>query len=232
MSGLRCLRTVVVVAALTVAVSGSAHGGHCERPSGQSIQFGIIGDFRLGTFEGTTISYQRFLSERVAWRVGVSIDVDYSAVDYSETSIGDLEEEGDTDLTQWNNSFSAVSEWLVYRGAPVSVYFGGGPRISYTTRQSESVWFYPDDEGSWRASGRQEKSLGLGLSGVIGVQWAAADWVALHAEYRLDAMYRHETSDRWNAEGGSHEYLTEHCTVADRFVLDSKSVRFGLSVYF
>lgn len=231
----RLLRSVAMLPLAVVgvlAVSGVAHGGRCGLPTGQAIQFGIGSSFRLGTFEGATISYQRFLTDRVAWRLGLSIDADYRATEYEETAVGDIEMSGSIDLTDWNSSFSASSEWLLYRGSVVSMYFGGGPRVSYSSRQDEYARFYPDDDESWRAERVRGTGLGIGAGGVVGVQWAAADWIALHAEYRVNAMYRHETYERTLAEGGSEEYIREITDTVNRFVLDSTGVRFGLSIYF
>ena len=230
MSGvLRSTTTVFLVALGLAALSGPAQGDGGDRPKGQAIQFGIGSSFRLGTFAGTTLSYQRFLSEQVAWRIGVSIDADYETVEVSQTSTGDVEIDGSDELTQWDHSLSAVSEWLVYRGSVVSVYFGGGPRVSYSTGQHENVYHH---EESWRMERRRASELGAGVAGVIGVQWGAADSLALHAEYRVHAMYVHETSDRWAAEGGTQNYVAELHTSIDSFELDSQGVRFGLSVYF
>jgi hypothetical protein len=231
----RLLRSAVMLLLVAVGVSalvGVAQGGRCELPTGQAIQFGIGSSFRLGTFEGTTISYQRFIGDRVAWRLGLSIDADYRATEYEETAVGDIEMDGSIDLTDWDSSFSAVSEWLLYRGSVVSVYLGGGPRVSYSARQDEYARFFPDEDESWRADRTRGTSLGVGASGVIGVQWAAADWVALHAEYRVNAMYMHETFERTIAEGGSDNYIRETTDTVNRFALDSTGVRFGLSVYF
>lgn len=231
----RLLRSFVIsllVVSGALALSGVAYGGGCGLPTGQAIQFSIGSSFRLGAFEGGTISYQRFIGDRVAWRLGLTVDANYSAVEYEETAVGDVEMDGSIDLTDWSSSFSASSEWLLYRGSTVSMYFGGGPRVSYSTRQDEYARFYPDDDESWRAERVRGTGLGIGAGGIVGVQWAPADWVALHAEYRVNAMYRHETFERTTAEGGSDNYVREATDTVNRFVLDSTGVRFGLSMYF
>jgi hypothetical protein len=75
-------------------------------------------------------------------------------------------------------------------------------------------------------------SYGAGLQGTLGIQWAATDWVALHAEYGVRCMYFHKVDeDEVTEMDGDDEHSVQTETI-DRIFLDSRGVRFGLSAYF
>lgn len=220
----------VVLCALVAAQAVFA--APAERPQGQAIQFGI-GDFmNLTEFSGATIAYQRSLSRNVAWRLGVTVDLSYNASDHSETGTGDAEMDVSAHLKEWSHQVAVSSEWLVLRGSPVSLYFGGGPRFSYSTSQDEDVYFDVGHEENWYSVRWDVSGLSAGAVGVLGVQWAPSDWCALHAEYRVSAAYVRRVQERWVAESGDYDLTHDRDQTWNGFALDSEGVRAGLSIYF
>jgi hypothetical protein len=203
-----------------------------ERPQGQAIQFGIGQFLNLKEFGGATIAYQRCLSRNVAWRLGVTVDLNYSASDYSETGTGDADMDASAHLKVWNHQVAVSCEWLVLRGSPVSLYFGGGPRFSYSTSQDEHVDFALGDEESWHTDRSDVSGLSAGAVGVLGVQWAPSDWCALHAEYRVNASYVRRVVETWRVVSGDTDYTHDQDETWNGFALDSEGVRAGLSIYF
>lgn len=208
----------------TIAAAGGA------RPRGQAIQFGIAENFRLTDFGGATLAYQRFVCPDVAWRISVGVDAEQSTDESSYHGSGDEDVDGAADVDDWFQSFSLASEWLWYRGEAVSVFFGGGPRVSYSSVQDEYWGRYTSE--SWARQCRVRDVLGAGLQGCLGVQWTAAGWLTLHAEYDVQCMYSHTvTEDRFTVTGDSEQFSRE-TDVVDGVSLDSRGVRFGLSAYF
>ena len=199
------------------------------RSGGQAIQFGIGHSFKLDCFDGATLAYQRFLGKDVAWRVSLGVDLHYDSTEESQVHAGDYSVDESFDYSGWNHGIYVSSEWLAYRGDQVSVFFGGGPRVSYTSYRDDDIDFR---SGTWRLRRRSGESYGVGLQGCFGVQWAATDWLAVHAEYRLLCTYSHEAEEYLWVETGEDEESYAENEVVDRFFLDSRGVRFGLSAYF
>ncbi|MBC8450787.1 MAG: hypothetical protein ISS31_09155 [Kiritimatiellae bacterium] len=224
----------VLCACLVLPLTSAAAGG---RPDGQAIQFRMGSYFTLNSFDGGMLAYQRFVARDVAWRVSLGIDLRYDNVEQSEEHAGDGNNHNideSLDYSDWGHEISISSEWLKYRGDRVSVFFGGGPRVSYSASRDDGFDF-STGSGDWRLYRTNSKTYRAGLVGCLGVQWAATDWLALHAEYRVLCSYSHRVNDReWletNEENEEYDYDRES-TVTDGFLLDSLGVRFGLSAYF
>jgi hypothetical protein len=219
----------VVAACCLVTVCPRSGSAAASRPNGQAIVFGVGNYLRPTHLDGTTIAYQRFVSRDVAWRISLGADLRHDMSEASGQQTGEDSYRGSYDISEWDYNVSLSSEWLVYRGEGVSLFFGGGPRVAYTSRQDAS-W----DVGTnyWWAERIRDDSFEAGLEGCLGVQWAAAGWLALHAEYNLRCMYTHKKRD-YEWARGSDEFLSELDTrKTDGFLLDSRGVRFGLSVYY
>jgi hypothetical protein len=191
---------IVWCAALVLLPSSTVAAG---RPDGQAIQFGIASYFRLSNFDGATLAYQRFLRRDFAWRLSLGVDLRDDDGEVSEQRTGERAVDGSSDIAEWNHAFSLSSECLAYRGDRVSVYFGGGPRISYSSRQNEGGYFYPEYS---RFSRYAEESFGGGLQGCVGIQWVADDWLTIHAEYSVRCMYSHIVEKRTETRTGEGGY--------------------------
>jgi opacity protein-like surface antigen len=226
------LSLVAMGVVVMLASAGQAVASSGERPQGQAIQFGIGSSFSVSQFSGATIGYQRSLSENVTWRLSMTLDLNYTSVDQADVGTGDAEMDESVDLEEWSHYLSASSEWFVSRGAPVSVYFGGGPRIAYSTRQDDRADFRSGDPVVEYRDTRRVSALSAGASGLLGVQWAPSDWFALHAEYRLSALYVRRTEGTWTSRSGDDGYFLEETLTWNGVTIDSEGVRVGFSVYF
>ena len=203
------------------------------RPTGSSLQFGVGSSFTPTNFGGATICYQRFLSEDFAWRLGATLELKYDELEYTADGAGHYSGWGSDALEEWNHSVSLRCEWLVYRGSDVSMYFGGGPHISYNTSQYTCTDFYFSDDDARRNVRIRNRSYGLGVTGVVGLQWAPAEWCALHVEYRAVAAYVTDMRTRHEeVVGGSNEYgiWENETTSGPKF--ESEGARAGMSIYF
>ncbi len=72
----------------------------------------------------------------------------------------------------------------------------------------------------------------MGLQGCTGVQRAASEWLAVHAEYGLRCEYLHRATRTERTATGEDGYFEEVRDTIDRVLVSSPGVRFGLSVYF
>lgn len=205
--------------------------GETGRHVGQAIQFGIGSNFTLTDFGGTTLSYQRSLGPDAAWRVSVGVNVRYDNIDHSEEYTGDEVGEDTVDQVEWSHRVSVASEWLWYRGSTVSVFFGGGPRASFSSYQDEDS-DYNVSADYWRHYRASGDEFGVGLQGCLGVQWAASSWLAVHAQYGVRCEYLHRVQRRSWVVTGEDGHFEEATDTVDEVSFGSSGVRFGLSAYF
>jgi hypothetical protein len=202
-----------------------------ERPNGHAVQFGIAGSFRLADFGDPTLAYQRFIGPDLAWRTSLGVDLRYDDSGYSVEYEGPEPSHGSKDVQEWTHTVGIASEWLWYRGAAVSLFFGGGPRVSYAGYQYDNMHFNTYHH-QWTGYRDQISEWAAGAQACLGVQWVAVEWLTVHAEYDARAMYRHRVLEQeWIYAGDEPTRLTEK-TTTDGLLIDSLGVRFGLSVYF
>lgn len=220
---------VLMVWFALVGLRGSGAAAAPSRPDGQALVFGVASNLTLSTFDGAMLAYQRFIRPNMAWRVSLGADLRYDSGRQSEHRVGVSEIRGSADISQWDYAVSLSSDLLAYRGDQTSVYFGGGPRITYSSVQGEGWRFY---ETYSRYSRHTSYSYGLGLQGCIGIQWAATDWVTLHAEYNARCTYLHLVDEYESTETGEYTSSETETEKTSRFFLDARGVRFGLSAYF
>lgn len=202
-----------------------------DRPHGQALQFGLL-TLSLTSFDGATICYQRFIGRDLALRIGAGIDLNHSSEDYSELYI--TENEGEVldetiEHNEWDHSACVSCEWIRYRGGSVSVYFGGGPRLSYESSRGEDSDFHADYS---RHSRSTKEVYGIGVKGSLGVQWSPCDWFAVHAEYNAVCMYEHNRNVLQRVWTGDNAEFSENTIVEQAFEFDSRGVNAGVSVYF
>ncbi|MFH1501640.1 MAG: hypothetical protein ABIG03_01205 [Candidatus Eisenbacteria bacterium] len=221
--------TVMCAGALLCMFCGAA-AASASRPTGQAIQF-RVDSLKLTDFGSSAVAYQRFLSPDRALRVSVSIDLRYDADTTSQFDVDSDEEVLDesADHNNWGHSGSVAVELLWYRGETVSVFYGFGPRVSYATLREENSRYYDNYS---RHSRETRESFEVGLQGCIGIQWTAADWLAFHAEYHGRALYSHVVESSATLRLGDYNEFSEIEVDTDRFTLDARGVRVGLSAYF
>ena len=203
-------------------------GAAPSRPIGQAIQFGIRWEFTLDRFQEAMISYQRSINPHVAWRGTIGLQMDYEDAEYSLEYQARDSIDVSRAATDWKHSLTIASEWLWYRGDNVSVFFGGGPWLSYSGSR-EVGWHYSIDDEEWTKDQRRRREFSGGAQGCLGVQWVAVEWLTIHAEYVTRALYRHRFSEDKRVDSTSERTAT---TIEDGLLFDSLGVRFGLSAYF
>ena len=75
----------------------------------------------------------------------------------------------------------------------------------------------------------ENKSWGVGGSGVLGAEWFATSYISFHTEYALTLLYEREKLKSDDTQGPSNSHET---TKNSGFRLYASNVRFGLSLYF
>ncbi len=228
-----CLTAAALVLALLCLCPAQVAAG--DRPLGSALQFSVGGSFSLGAFNGTTVAYRRSLSPDVDWRLGATIDLSYSSGEQTASGTGSNPGEDSAPVEEWYSIVNLRCEWIAYRGSGVSFYAGGGPqlRVKHSQNVGTSFYFSENNENEARHSRSRDAEYGIGLGGIVGVQWAPVEWCALHVEYRAAVGYtRGVYRDYSDREGGNSEYTLHAEEIVNSFEFDSQGVTAGLSIYF
>jgi hypothetical protein len=195
--------------------------------SSRAIQFGVSGNFTLGTFDGKSISFKQHLTDKRAIRIGVSFSGSINKQSSSDESF-----QNDTLLFRSNTSFPSTHAlgleisthylWYMPTADGIFLYCGAGPRGSYS--RSENVG---------TTSSEKSESWTAGACGAAGVEWFIHKRFALHAEYQGYAQYAYTcSSSSYSGTNSSGKYFHSTNSCRNTWNLSSQKVVFGISVYF
>ncbi|MBN2566204.1 MAG: hypothetical protein JXB46_10890 [Candidatus Eisenbacteria bacterium] len=233
----RAVLLVMVPAALIAWASVGAASGdgvsHADRAGMQAVQFSVKDLLELSSFQGTLISYQRFLTDTRALRVAAGLALDFNDRS-TDVEFAGIDAAASADLTDWDHEGTVKIQLLFYRGEDsVLLYYGGGPTVGYADYHYENIIYgVSGDDLDYRYYGQDGSEWLLGLQSVLGVQWTVNDHFALHGEYGLTARYRltESTSSYFRSDNPDLEEWSESRTTSPE--LSSDGVLVGLSVYF
>jgi len=237
MSTVQAKFAVVFALSLLIAVSsaaGSSGSSYALVKGSQALQFGVGYDFMLSPFQGATISYERFVRDNRALRLGVQISMDYSEGPVRDDVLNEgVTGSGEADLAHWLHAYSVFCGLVSYRPGRVALYYGGGPKVTYSNRLEEDYYFRISSSGSSSSRYRNwERSWGAGLQGVIGMQWILNDRFRLLGEYATSVMYGR--SFRENVSTYTDATPQSDKATDDRYFVQvtPQTVKLGLAVSF
>ena len=246
----RLVVSILFFSTVTFAQSGTSDSTF-QRSNVWALQFGIAGNFSLTSFQGSTIGIKYQLSNKHAIRYGVTINGtgDDETGSYSgsinDTSLAD----GPGSRSTKNVNISGVVQYLWYSNPMhgIQIYAGAGPMISYSYYHSANEYSYLRLENSGGVTTRYwtvdsyystTEKTGAGVSGVLGVEWFALQWLSLHADYNENMLYQWGTyvyDDISYATITTPSYIPaerkQNLTIKG-WTVTSGGVRFGVSVYF
>lgn len=183
----------------------------------RALQFQITDNFNFSSFEGTTISYKRQLSEDRARRIGLSLNNRYASTDLPDSD--DEIQNSRIDL-----SIGINYTWMNYTNPEsiIKFFYGYGPGVMLGFERS-----LQEDVNQKRTG--QDVRYGVSGIGYAGVEWFFHSSMSLHAEY-TSALRLHHRRDKQTIEVDGNEE-TRRVNQTD-IRLRGEGVRFGLSVYF
>ncbi len=192
-----------------------------------AMQFQIYGLVYLYPFQGTTISVKKHLTDRSAVRAGVGITFDISDESYNKDQLYYYNYFKYTSYEQHSYSLTVRGQYLFYLfgSTDVNLFVGSGPEISYSWGKNE----YDGDTASYVS---RNISTGLGISGVIGVEWFATSSISFHAEYSTIAKYTRTDYKRELKYVNTALKSEINSSNGDYFKFNPNSVMFGVSLYF
>ncbi|MCK5075209.1 MAG: hypothetical protein KAR38_02485 [Calditrichia bacterium] len=196
-----------------------------------ALQFQVGSEFRLSSFQGTLISYQRILGENRALRVGISgsfIDENHNSRSTylpADTSFNEV------DTENYDTDFDFYLQYIFYKKSysDIRFFYGAGPMVGVSKGNSDrevnyngNIFYSIKDKSSgWSA----------GINGLCGVEWQLRKNVFLSAEYRNLFYYTKRKNERKRTFPDSEE-IDFDVIKSDGFRLSSQNIIFGVSVYF
>ncbi len=198
-----------------------------------ALQFQVVQNFQLASFQGSTISIKKHTSDGTALRAGVSISLSLEDTDRTVTMNDTVGQSEDVDDNM--TSFGLVVQMIKYPSpsAATNLYYGIGPIFTYSHSKDYGVIEDPI-HGDTRSNDRKWTRWSTGVSTVVGIEWFPGSNISLLAEYNVSLYYEHYnfTLKTRRSSPERPERTTGSETNTDGFVLEGSSVKFGLSVYF
>ena len=220
---------------------------HALRAESWSIQFGINSNLTLRPFDGSTFSAKRHFSATRALRFGVTINSQFSNLDgVDETATDFFDDEfptriNDTDIDQTRTilslTLSAYFLRYVESGTPVHLFWGIGPRTSYTSsilnQEATETQNFVDDPPTLMTSDIERTTMDAGIHFLFGVEWFFSNHFSLTAEYGTSMLYRRTRDSRKTSLlDNRRDTFSERSSTENGFVVGNGGVLFGLSIYF
>lgn len=202
---------------LTLAYGQDNSSNNSLESGSKALQFQISENFNLSSFDGSTISYKRQLSEDRARRVGLFFD-NFIANSDSPDSEQESESEG------LRSNVGVNYTWMNYTDpeADIKFYYGYGPGINIGYDKTVN-------EDTILKDTRQFFSFGIAGIGYAGVEWFFHSSMSLHAEYRASVRVSTSRFKRTTVVNSNEDISKRNSTRID---LGGDGVKFGLSVYF
>ena len=207
----------------------------CTVSATESLIFGVGENFTLGSFSGSSIAYQKNVSNKKVIRLSMSVDSEN--YDYRST-IDQYENENDfyyNDTEIETNTTHIDITFLMLRysepNGKISRYLGLGPhvdiyqRIHSDTEYAHNDWMPEESEYNYSTD---ELHYGLGVTAVLGIEWFINPQISFLAEYS-QSLTLNKIED--NIESSSYNDTEQETRINDISFTDNP-VRMGISFYF
>jgi len=197
------------------------------KDNSKCLQFQISNDFRLSSFQGSTISFKKHTQNSRAYRFGVTTYGEIRDLnDLTDSNTDSLDTRKITD----NDNFvlDITGQYLKYvPHKHTYFYYGFGPHIIFTKRyqrQQREDYTNSDWELESTLNRYDSKSIQIGLIFVAGVELFISKSFSVHSEYSQEISYYYY----WRKQLYSNYDLIENYNV---YSFDSGGVKFGCSFY-
>ena len=216
------------------ASDSSEEGSEPLSPGSWSAQFQIDNNFTLTSFQGAVLSMKRHRSAGSAFRLGVTLRLEAAGRDgtstetRNDTLTSEVVDGSDSDT----QSFQIDIQYLIYPSpnSPAKLFLGFGPFGQFATGNSERVNFLSSGVSSRVRS--EFTNWAIGLSGLLGVEWFAANRISFHAEYGASVRYYESKSTRVAVFRTGDLFVQDNTNESKAVEFEAKRLLFGMSVYF
>lgn len=212
------------------SAGGATKPSHSIYDGSKALQFRVTNNFTLSNFQGAALSGKKHISNNSAIRLGVDLFFDFSTRDedsrifYNDTTITASDAEGNTQRLALELQYIRY----VSTDKKIKIYWGTGPSIRFNNEVVETDYYDSYNDIS-RKLKDEDKSWGLGASGVLGAEWFATSSISFHTEYVTTLLYEWRKVREDNALFRDYSHIS---TESSGFQVYATDVRFGLSLYF
>ncbi len=183
---------------------------------GSGIEFEIDENFTLTSFGGAAIAWKNRTSQNRGMRFGIYLFGEIGKrEEFSSTPSDTLKEE--TDHGRFRTRVTIQKLFFSGDQPGVDLFIGLGPELGFSINENDEMDFDVRRYHSWFVGGAFS----------IGVEWRILHVLSVMAEYGIGLQYSYSRSER---ETDSGEYRSE--TTFKSFRFESRSVNFGITVYF
>jgi hypothetical protein len=207
-----------------------AKSSHSLYDGSKALQFRVTNNFTLNNFQGASLSAKKHISDNSAIRLGIDLFFDISTQDedsrvfYIDTTITTSDAEGNTQRLALELQYIRY----VSTDKKIKFYWGTGPSIRFNNEVVETDYHDSYNDIS-RKLKDEDKSWGLGASGVLGAEWFATSFISFHTEYMTTLLYEWRKVREDDALFDNYSHIS---TESSGFQVYASDVRFGLSLYF
>ena len=189
--------------------------------SSQAFQFQISGIFQLSSFQGGLISYRKYISNKKAWRVGISLSG-------SHDDTREVIESYPVDTTRYsqtyNSSTAGIHLFFSYQHYPnpnqtIKFYYGYGLTAGLEHRRRVYTYSYDNS---------QFDTWSIGPLGYTGVEWFPNKNFSFSGEFSSIATFSYTTGVTYT----SSPPRSKITTTGYSYNIYQENVKLGLSVYF
>jgi len=216
---IRC--AMLIFALIVIANVGNADPGKpIPRANQWALLFGVNDNFSIGRLSGSTAAIMVHVTPRLALRFDVSLSAQKIS---DENSITDwsaaLTKDFDIQTSQIRTEFYLHALRYRLSESPFKLYFGAGP---YWGVYNNRIQRKTDNISETNSD------LRLGISGLLGVEWFAHEYVGIFGEYQSVAAYIHQKTVRDDTQNTNvdSEYRKQGVQ------LFASRVKVGLAIYF
>ena len=207
---------------LTLVTSARAEDDPARHPKNSlhdgahALQF-QFSNWTLRSLQGATLAYKWHFSDRSAWRVGVSTNLDFSdrrdvhAAGDSVLTVGYAGQDVQTVGLSWH--------YLRYpeHSGRLTPLFETGPSFTYSHSHTKNPGTYSS----------RLNYVSIGWATAVGAEWFATPGVSIMSEYGLSLAYVYQKEYTDLLPAGR-----TNTSVAHAYNLDSLPITIGVSVYF
>ncbi len=209
-----------------------------------SLSFGIDNNFTLVSFQGSTISISKYISDNEEIRFAFSNSFNGRTTERNSKYFTDdkLNASEKSDGENKPKSFSLIFQYQNHfrKRGNITAYYSTGPSLSYSSSFSENENTIIDGSNSVskNISNYEGANISFGLLNSLGVEWDFHQSLSVHAEYQIYTGYTWDD----NISESTYERLfpieeftkrvIESKSKSSGWVISNSNLLFGLSVFF
>jgi len=187
-----------------------------------ALSFGISNNFTLNNFD-SDIALKKVLDNLDEIRIFISprISISNFENDYEYN-----EENSKNNSSSYSLGIGSDYLWGILKKEDIQMFGGSGILFSYGHNNEKRTTTYGDSVKNITETTRP--SFGVGLRGILGVEWKVSKRIGIHSEYLLALLYSYSEAEN---EVSNNGIINQKVTQTIDGISLSTRVLFGISIY-